>query len=57
VGEVALAAHSETGIELLAVLQDNAAEDGRLHLDSPDGPALQRLELPYTIDGDRDIQR
>lgn len=57
VGEVALAAHSETGIELLAVLQDNAAEDGRLHLGNPDGPALQRLELPYTIDGDRDIQR
>ncbi|MCM2318137.1 MAG: folate-binding protein YgfZ [Pseudomonas sp.] len=56
VGEVALAARSEDGIELLAVLQDNAVEDGRLHLASIEGPALQLLELPYTIDSDRDIQ-
>lgn len=57
VGEVALAARSADGIELLAVLQDNAVEDGRLHLGSPEGPTLQLLELPYTIDADRDIQR
>lgn len=57
VGEVALAARSDGGIELLAVLQDNAVEDGRLHLGSLEGPALQLLELPYTIDADRDIQR
>ncbi|SDS68325.1 CAF17-like 4Fe-4S cluster assembly/insertion protein YgfZ [Pseudomonas oryzae] len=57
VGEVALAARSADGIELLAVLQDNAVEDGRLHLGSLEGPALQLLELPYSIDGDRDIQR
>ncbi|WP_090313325.1 YgfZ/GcvT domain-containing protein [Pseudomonas linyingensis] len=56
VGEVALAARSQDGIELLAVLQDNAVEDGRLHLASIEGPALQLLELPYTIDSDRDIQ-
>jgi len=56
VGEVAMAARSEDGIELLAVLQDNAVEDGRLHLGSLEGPALQLLELPYTIDSDRDIQ-
>ncbi|MNY83027.1 hypothetical protein D3C86_2255060 [compost metagenome] len=54
---MALAARSEDGIELLAVLQDNAVEDGRLHLGSLEGPALQLLELPYTVDSDRDIQR
>ncbi len=57
VGEVVLAARSEDGIELLAVLQDNAVEEGRIHLTSLEGPALQLLELPYTIDADRDIQR
>jgi len=57
VGEVVLAASSGSGIELLAVLQDNAVEDGRLHLGSLEGPALQLLDLPYTIDADRDIQR
>lgn len=57
VGEVALAAQGENGIELLAVLQDNAVEDGRLHLGSLEGPALQLLELPYVLDSDREIQR
>lgn len=57
VGEVVLAASSDSGSELLAVLQDNAVEDGRLHLGSLEGPALQLLDLPYTIDADRDIQR
>ncbi|WP_263146814.1 folate-binding protein YgfZ [Pseudomonas sp. RIT-PI-AD] len=57
VGEVVLAASAETGVELLAVLQEDAAADGRIHLGSPEGPALQRLELPYTLDADREIQR
>lgn len=57
VGEVVLAARAGEGCELLAVLQNNAAEDGRLHLGSLEGPALQLLELPYTIDNERDAKR
>jgi hypothetical protein len=57
VGEVVLAAHSESGIELLAVLQDDATQDGRIHLGSPEGPALNMLSLPYSLDVDREIQR
>ena len=57
VGEVVLAAQSEDGIELLAVLQDDAAADGRIHLNSPEGLALSMLSLPYSLDADREIQR
>lgn len=57
VGEVVLAARAGAASELLAVLQNNAAEDGRLHLGSLEGPALQLLELPYTIDNERDAKR
>lgn len=57
VGEVVLAARSENGVELLAVLQEDALNDGRIHLASLEGLPLQRLELPYTIDSDREIQR
>ncbi|HYQ40225.1 MAG TPA: folate-binding protein YgfZ [Pseudomonas sp.] len=57
VGEVALAAQGESAIELLAVLQDNAVEDGRLHLGSLEGPTLRLLDLPYVLDSDREIQR
>lgn len=57
VGEVVLAAQSEQGCELLAVLQQDAMEDGRLHLGAPDGPTLNLLDLPYTLDSDREIQR
>lgn len=57
VGEVVLAAHSEDGIELLAVLQDDAAADGRIHLKGPEGLALSMLSLPYSLDADREIQR
>ncbi|MEN0108666.1 MAG: folate-binding protein, partial [Pseudomonas sp.] len=57
VGEVVLAAQSETGVELLAVLQEDAVVDGRIHLGSETGPALQLLDLPYTLDSDREIQR
>jgi len=57
VGEVVLAATSEEGFELLAVLQDDAAADGRITLGSPDGLPLNLLELPYMLDSDREIQR
>jgi folate-binding protein YgfZ len=57
VGDVVLAAHTDDGIELLAVLQEDALNDGRLHLGSLEGGALQRLELPYKLDSDREIQR
>ncbi|BAN50007.1 folate-binding protein YgfZ [Metapseudomonas resinovorans] len=57
VGEVVLAAPAGDGCELLAVLQEDAASDGRLHLGAADGPALNLLSLPYTLDADREIQR
>ena len=57
VGEVVLAAPAESGVELLAVLQEDAANDGRVHLGSLEGPALRLLELPYALDPDREIQR
>ncbi len=57
VGEVVLAAQAEQGCELLAVLQQDAVEDGRIQLGAPDGPALKLLDLPYTLDADREIQR
>ncbi|MEK1908082.1 MAG: folate-binding protein YgfZ [Pseudomonas sp.] len=57
VGEVVLAAHAEQGIELLAVLQEDAKNDGRLHLGSLEGAALSLLDLPYALDADREIQR
>ena len=57
VGEVVLAARSETGVELLAVLQDDAALNGLIHLGSAAGSPLSVLDLPYTLDSDRDIQR
>jgi folate-binding protein YgfZ len=57
VGEVVLAARSDNAIELLAVLQEDAAADGRLTLSAADGNALKLLDLPYSLDPDRDIQR
>lgn len=57
VGEVVMAASAEGALELLAVLQEDAAADGRLFLGSPDGPPLTLLQLPYTLDADREIQR
>jgi folate-binding protein YgfZ len=57
VGEVVLAASAEGGIELLAVLQEDAVSDGRIHLGSSDGPALHLLDLPYSLDSDREITR
>ncbi|WP_260963093.1 CAF17-like 4Fe-4S cluster assembly/insertion protein YgfZ [Pseudomonas citri] len=57
IGEVVIAARAESHIELLAVLQAEAVEDGDLHLGTLEGPALQLLELPYELDRDREIQR
>ncbi|MDP3847365.1 MAG: folate-binding protein YgfZ [Pseudomonas sp.] len=57
VGEVVLAAQAGESVELLAVLQEDALNDGRIYLGSLEGDALQRLELPYKLDSDREIQR
>ena len=57
VGEVVLAAKADGVMELLAVLQADAAVDGRIFLGSPDGLPLTLLSLPYTLDADREIQR
>ena len=58
VGEVVLAAANDSGgVELLAVLTDEAANDGRVYLGASDGPALELLSLPYTLDPDAEIQR
>ncbi|WP_181295600.1 folate-binding protein YgfZ [Pseudomonas sp. Q2-TVG4-2] len=56
VGEVVLAASAEGSMELLAVLQEDAAADGRIFLGSPDGLPLTLLDLPYTLDADKEIQ-
>jgi len=57
VGEVVLAATSADGIELLAVVQEDAAADGRLCLGSPDGMPMTLLDLPYHLNPDQEIQR
>lgn len=57
IGEVVIAARSENTIELLAVLQAEAAESGDVHLGSLEGPDLLLLDLPYQLDRDREIQR
>jgi folate-binding protein YgfZ len=57
IGEVVLAARAEQNIELLAVLQAEAAQGGDIHLGALEGPALHLLDLPYQLDRDREIQR
>ncbi|MBT2294110.1 YgfZ/GcvT domain-containing protein [Pseudomonas fluorescens] len=57
IGEVVMAARAERNIELLAVVQAEAAEDDNLHLGALEGPGLQLLDLPYELDRDREIQR
>lgn len=57
VGEVVLAARAADGVELLAVLQDDAVSDGRVRLGEAEGQPLRRLDLPYVLDSDREIQR
>ncbi|AZF04266.1 folate-binding protein YgfZ [Pseudomonas sp. R5-89-07] len=57
VGEVVIAAKADQSIELLAVLQAEAADHGDVRLGSLEGAALQMLDLPYPLDRDREIQR
>ncbi len=57
IGEVVLAAQAPDQVELLAVLQAEAVEDGNLHLGTLEGPGLHLLDLPYELDRDREIQR
>jgi folate-binding protein YgfZ len=47
----------KTSIELLAVVQADAVTDGHIHLGAPDGPLLRLLELPYSLDRERELQR
>ena len=42
---------------LLAVLQEDAVNDGRIHLGSSEGPPLTLLDLPYQLDANQEIQR
>lgn len=57
VGNVVLAARAGNGVQLLAVLQADAAESGDIHLGAADGPALQLAELPYILDSKLETQR
>ncbi|GAB3385064.1 YgfZ/GcvT domain-containing protein [Azotobacter armeniacus] len=57
VGEVVLAAPAESGVELLAVLQEDAVEDGRVSLGAPEGPTLHLLDLPYKLNHELEAQR
>ena len=57
IGEVVIAARGVQNIELLAVLQAEAAEGGDIHLAALEGPALHLLDLPYALDRDKEIQR
>lgn len=57
VGEVVLAAPAADGCEFLAVLQADAVEDGRITVGSSDGPNCRLLDLPYSLDSDREIKR
>lgn len=57
VGEVVSAAYRDDSIEILAVLQADAAESADITLGSAEGQPLTLLDLPYTLDSDRDIQR
>jgi folate-binding protein YgfZ len=49
-GTIVNAARSpEGGYDLLAVIQIASAENSDVHWNSPDGPALKILPLPYTV--------
>jgi folate-binding protein YgfZ len=56
-GNVVIAAQADQGVELLAVLQADAAEGGQVRLGSPEGAALQLCDLPYTLDSKLETQR
>ncbi|QJI27771.1 folate-binding protein YgfZ [Pseudomonas sp. ADAK18] len=57
IGEVVIAARADQTIELLAVLQAEAADAGDVHVGTLEGPGLHLLDLPYSLDRDREIQR
>ncbi|WP_416364199.1 YgfZ/GcvT domain-containing protein [Pseudomonas sp. NFX183] len=57
IGEVVIAAKADQCVELLAVLQAEAADSGDVHLGTLEGPSLQLLDLPYQLDRDKEIQR
>ncbi|NWF10705.1 folate-binding protein YgfZ [Pseudomonas salomonii] len=57
IGEVVIAAKADQSIELLAVLQAEAADNGDVHVGSLEGPGLNLLDLPYQLDRDKEIQR
>jgi folate-binding protein YgfZ len=40
----------EGGFELLAVIEESAVEGGDIRLGGADGPRLELMELPYTLD-------
>ena len=40
----------EDGFDLLAVVQISSIRNAELHLDSPSGPRLQLLEMPYPLE-------
>jgi len=56
-GNVVLAARTGSGVELLAVLQADAVENGNIRLGSPEGQVLLLSELPYTLDAKLETQR
>jgi len=56
-GNVVIAARSGDAVELLAVLQADAVENGQIHLGTPEGQPLQLAELPYTLDAKLETQR
>ncbi|KAF2406335.1 YgfZ/GcvT domain-containing protein [Pseudomonas antarctica] len=57
IGEVVIAAKADQSVELLAVLQAEAADSGDVHLGTLEGPGLHLLDLPYLLDRDQEIQR
>ncbi len=57
IGEVVIAAIADQCVELLAVLQAEAADSGDVHLGTLEGPGLHLLDLPYQLDRDKEIQR
>ncbi len=54
-GRIVDAAPAPTGgYEVLAVIQINSADADDLHLEGPDGPRLELLDLPYVFELEKD---
>ncbi|MFC1747282.1 YgfZ/GcvT domain-containing protein [Pseudomonadota bacterium] len=49
-GTVVMAQRSDVGTDLLAVIEIAAAENDSLHLESTAQPALEKKELPYSLE-------